>query len=98
MTQNANDAFLDMCQNMWNGFFRYKVQEVMNSTLRFYRARVITAPSNGQIVVQQPFDVQQTMPYVGSAASLTAGQECIVLVLGDAVNSIVIGDGTLSNL
>lgn len=95
---DLNEAMLEMAKNLWNNYFQQKVTEMMAMSLRFYRARVITAPSNGKIVVQQPFDVEQTLPYVSSAASLTAGQECIVLVLGSTINSIVIGDGMLTNL
>lgn len=39
-----------------------------------------------------------SLPYVSSAAELPVGSQVTVLVLGNASNAIVLGDGTLSNL
>lgn len=96
--QNTNDAMLEMAGNLWERFFKYKVRDMLGATLRFYRAQVVSAAADGKIAVREPFEPVHELPYVGSAADLQAGQQCIVLVLGDAINSIVIGDGTLSNL
>lgn len=95
---HTDEAMLEMVENMWEQFFKPRIRSMMAQSLRFYRAKVVSAPSDGTISVQEPFDDVHRLPYVSSAAGLKSGDQCIVLVLGDAVNSIVIGDGTLSNL
>ena len=64
----------------------------------YYRATVTQAASSGKITVQKPFDNPVALPYVGSAAGLTVGSQCVVLVFGSESNACVLGDGTLSNL
>lgn len=70
----------------------------LSRTVSYYRAQVASPASGGKITVQKPFDTAIALPYVSSAAGLKAGDQCIVLVLGDASNAIVLGDGMLSNL
>lgn len=67
--------------------------------VRFYRAEVVTPAANGVIVVKRPMDnTQLSLPYTSAAANLTAGQQCIVLVLGDLSNAVVFSDGAMSNI
>lgn len=98
--QTPNDAMLEMVQNIWKQYILPKTKELFSEmgVLRVYRAKVVAAPANNLITVQAPFQEPQQLPYVGSAASLAAGDECSVLILGDPINSIVLGNGTLSNL
>lgn len=95
---DPNQAMLEMANNMWDRFFKYKVLDMMSSTVKFYRAQVVSAPSDGKITIQEPFDHQHTIPCTASASSLRPGDQCVVLVFGNASNSIVIGDGKLSNI
>lgn len=74
------------------------VEPRLSKTVSFYRAFVTAAASNGKITVQKPFDTSVALPYVTSAAGLNVGDQCTVLVLGDYSNSIIIGDGKLTNL
>lgn len=93
---NNSEAMLGMAENLWNGFFRTKVKEMLGSYLSYYRAKVIEAPANGTIKVQEPFDHAHVIACAASASGLQAGDECIVLMFGGPQNSIVIGNGTLS--
>ena len=66
--------------------------------LSYYRAQVTAAAADGKITVQRPYDTAVSIPYVGSAAGLAVGEECVVLVFGDASNAICLGRGDLANL
>lgn len=62
-----------------------------------YRAKVVSVDSGAKtMIVKQPFDEQITLPYGNSAASLSAGDECIVFCLGDSSNAVVVSDGMLN--
>lgn len=64
-----------------------------------YRAKVISKNISAQtMVVQRPYDNQITLPYADSAAYLSAGDECLVLIFGESSNAIVVSDGKLSSL
>lgn len=64
-----------------------------------YRAKVISKNTTAQtMVVQRPYDNQITLPYADSAAYLSAGDECLVLIFGESSNAIVVSDGKLSSL
>lgn len=95
MDRNS-EAMLEMADNLWNGFFRAKVKEMLGSYLSYYRAKVIEAPSNGTVTVQEPFDHEHVIFCASSASGLQVGDECLVLMFGGPQNSIVIGNGTLS--
>ena len=70
-----------------------------HGVVQSYRAQVVSVDTDaGTMTVQRPFDNAVTLPYCPGAAGLTAGDQCTVLVLGDAINSIVISDGKLSTL
>lgn len=66
--------------------------------VRFYRATVTAAAADGKITVQRPYDNPIALPYVGSAAGLAVGQQCVVLQFGSASNGVILGDGQLTNL
>lgn len=100
MGNEANDM-RTFAENLWRYYIADKVKEMMLSPYpmwKSYRAEVISVNNDNTMTVQAPFDAQISLPYVGSAANLTQGDQCIVLVIGDAINSIIIGDSTLSNL
>lgn len=97
--KNQNECMCEFADNLADYIWKKHIAPKMAKNLQFYRAVVTNAASGGKIKVQRPFDSQiVALPYVGSAAGLIAGNQCIVLVLGSQSNSIVIGDGTLSNL
>lgn len=74
------------------------VTPLLTNKVNFYRATVTASASNGKITVQRPFDNPIALPYVGSAAGLSVGDQCVVLEFGSASNSIIIGNGLLTNL
>ncbi len=98
--ETANDAMREMVQNIWRQYILPKTKELFADmgVLRTYRAKVVAVGADNQFTIQAPFEDAHTLPGVGSAASLEPGDECTVLVIGDPINSIVLGDGTLSNL
>lgn len=96
--RNSTEAMLEMANNMWDGFFRDKVKELLSSYVSYFRAKVTAAYDNGFITVQEPFDDPHVLHCAASAAGLSVGDECLVLVFGSHVNAIVIGNGTLGPL
>lgn len=97
--KDCSESMCEFADNLAEYIWNKHIAPKMSKNLQFYRAVVTNAPSGGKIKVQRPFDSQiVALPYVGSAAGLTAGEQCTVLMLGSQSNSIVIGDGKLSNL
>ena len=83
-----------MADYMWQKHFAPKLANIV----RYYRAEVTEAASNGKIGIKQPYETSTTyLPYVTSASGLTVGQQCTVLVFGGSSNAMIIGDGTLTN-
>lgn len=87
---------------LWR-YFKPRVEEMLGSYVSFYRAQVTAAPSGGKITVRRPFDdTALSLPYVGSMASAAVGTQVVVAVFGkqkgNTMNSVVLGDGTLTNL
>ena len=75
------------------------LKQKLASSVSFFIAKVVTAPSAGAVVVQRPFDsTTYSLPYVSSASSLAVGDNCMVFVFGSMSNAIVMGDGRLGNL
>lgn len=96
---NENESIKTLASNLWNNFIKDRVRDMHKDNVRFFRATVVGAANNGTMQVQKPFDnTIMTLPYVTSAGSMTVGTQCVVLVLGDYSNAIVLGDGKLSNL
>ena len=95
---DANQQMLEFAKNMSKYARRTQVQPFGALNLQFFRAAVV-GTSGSLLQVQRPMDsTVLELPCVGSAAGLTAGDQCIVLVLGSVSNAIVLGDGMLSNL
>ena len=88
--QQAADAIWEYIQKKY-------LRTYLADSVRYYRAVVTTAPNNGVIEIERPFDSPISLPYMANAASLTVGDQCTVLVFGDASNAIVMGDGALTN-
>lgn len=92
------NALRALAENLWV-YLRAKIRADQKDLVRYYRAQVVAPASGGKIQIQRPFDPAViALPYVSSAASLAAGAQCTVLVLGSASNAIILGDGALSNL
>lgn len=99
MMRDCNESMCEFADNLADYIWKKHISPKLARSVEFYRATVKGAADGGKIRVQRPFDNQiVALPYVGSAAGLNSGQQCVVLVLGSQSNSIVIGDGTLSNL
>jgi len=65
-----------------------------HGAVQSYRAQVVSVnAANRTMVVQKPFDSEITLPYADAASGLSAGDECLVLVLGEGLNGIVVCDG-----
>lgn len=93
-----NQAMKDLADALWV-YFEEKVLALMQKGVTFYRARVVSAPAEGRIIVQKPMEsTQLSLPYVPSAATLEAGGQATVLEFGSPSNAIVVGDGMLQNL
>lgn len=94
---NENAAMQELAENLWQMYFKGKVRDGQRDVVRFYRAQVVANNGDGTLNVQEPFDNVHTILAVPAAAGLAAGDECVVAMLGDATNSIVIGSGTLQD-
>lgn len=95
--RDSTEAMLEMANNMWDGFFRDKVLDVLGNYVSYYRATVTAAYADGFITVQEPFDHEHVIRCAANASGLAVGDQCIVLMLGGPQNSLVIGNGTMSN-
>lgn len=92
------DKFHELADSIGKYIMEKYVKPYLSNNVTFYRAAVTAAANDGVITVQRPFDDPVALPYVGSAAGLAVGQQCVVMVFGDASNAVVLGNGTLSNL
>lgn len=81
---------------LWAYFHEKYLKPYLSDSVCYFMATVTTAPSGGVIGVQRPYDNAITLPYAWSAASLTVGDTCMVLMFGDMTNAIVVGDGALN--
>lgn len=96
---NENEAMRDFADALWTKFLKQKVRDEMQNTVSYFRAQVVTAPANGVVVVQRPFDTAtMSLPYVSSLENLAVGSQVTVMVMGSHSNAIVMGDGVFSNL
>ena len=99
---DENLAVRELADGLWR-YFKPKVEEMLGSYISFYRAQVAAAPSGGKVTVKRPFDdTALSLPYVGSMERAAAGTQVVVAVFGkqrgNTMNSVVIGDGQLTNL
>lgn len=95
---NENEEMLKFANNLGEYIWAKCIKPRMENAVTFYRAKVTTAARSGKMGVTQPFSDEIQLPYVGSAANLTVGQQCVVVQFGSASNAVVLGDATLSNL
>lgn len=95
---NENEEMLNLANNLGEYIWAKHIKPRMENAVTFYRAKVTSAASNGKMSVQQPYSDAIRLPYVGSAANLKVGQQCVVVQFGSASNAVVLGDATLSNL
>lgn len=89
MDEHEMKAFADQ---LWGYFFEKYLKPYLSDSVCYYQATVTTAPDNGQIGIQRPFDKPVTLPCANNASSLTVGDNCTVLVFGDFNNQLVIGN------
>ena len=92
-----NDEMRALADALW-AYFRVKyLKDLLAGNVSFYTATVTSAPTDGEIDVQRPYDAPVTLRYAWTASSLQVGDKCTVLVFGDPSNAFVIGNGTLSD-
>lgn len=95
-----NDDMKIFADSLWK-YLEPKIRELTGSCIKFYRAEVEQAASNGKIVVKRPFDsVSLSLPYVSSMANAAVGSQVVVFVFGsnnnDANNSVIVGNGSFT--
>ena len=62
-----------------------------------YRAHIDSKNTgSGTMTLHRPFDNSVTIPYNGNAASLDAGDDCVVFYAGDSSNARVVSDANLN--
>ena len=89
----------DIANSIGGYIMKHFVSPWGRDVVRYYRAKVITPANGSVIVVKRPFDnTTMALPYTTAAESLEEGQQCIVLVLGDASNAVVFSDGRMKNI
>jgi hypothetical protein len=81
---------------LWGYFSEKYLKPFLSDSVCYFVATVTTAPAGGVIGIQRPFDNAVSLPYAWSASTLSVGDTCLVLMLGDMTNAIVIGKGDLS--
>jgi len=75
------------------------VEPRLSTTVSYYRATVISPEQGGKIGIVRPFETNTVyLPCTAAASALQAGDQCIVLVLGDLSNAVVFSDGKMSNV
>lgn len=99
--QSESGAMYELAKQLWERFFKHKVSdELLNHSLDGYKATVITNNGDGTLTVQRPFDtVSMTLrcpPALGQTAQ--AGDQVLVIALGDMSNAFVLCATDLSGL
>lgn len=80
-------------------YMKPKIQQMLNSSVFFFRAQVVSNPGNNTLVVQRPMESNTlTLPCSNSIASAAAGDQVVVFVLGSLSNAVVVSDGKMSTL
>lgn len=98
-SEHENQAMLEIAENLWNGYLKKRVQDMLTNQVSYFKAAVVSPISEGKITVHRPFDdINLSLPCAGSAAALKAGDMCLVLVFGSMSNAYVIGSADLSTL
>lgn len=80
-------------------YMKPKIEAMMQSSVSFFRAQVVSNPGNNTLEVQRAFDTTtMTLPCTTSIAGAVAGDQVVVFVLGSLSNAIVISDGMMTTL
>lgn len=97
-----NNEIKELADNLWT-YLEPKVKAVTSSCIRFYRAQVTSAPQNGRVTVQKPFDTTYlSLPYISTMEDVEVGSQVVVFVFGsrnsDQNNSVVVGNGSFTDM
>lgn len=80
-------------------YMKPKIEKMMQSNVKFFRAQVVSNPGNNTLEVQQAFDnTTMTLPCATGISSAVAGDQVTVLILGSLSNAVVVSDGKMSTL
>lgn len=81
------------------GYMKPKIDLMLQSNVKFFRAEVVSNPGSNTLVVKRPMDTTNlTLPCATGIANAVAGDQVTVFVLGSLSNAVVISDGTMSTL
>ena len=96
---NDNKAMEAFAENLWQNYMKQKVEALVQSDMRAFRAVVTANAGNGTLTVQRPFDSEtMTLKCVGSMEDADAGTQVICVELGSLSNSFVLCRADLGNL
>lgn len=96
---NENEQMRVLAQQLWKNYMEPQIDRKLALTVRYFRAQVVSNPGNNTLEVQRPGDSNtMTLPCTDSMAGAAANSQCVVIVLGDLSNAIVVGNGVLSNV
>lgn len=80
-------------------YMKPKIEAMMQSSVSYFRAQVVSNPGSNTLEVQRAFDTTtMTLPCTTSISGAVAGDQVIVLVLGSLSNAVVISDGKMTTL
>lgn len=86
-------AFADQ---LWK-YMKPKLDDAMSSTVRYFRAEVVSNPGDGTLVIHRPYDTSNlTVPCTTAMSGAQTGDQVIVFVLGNLSNAVVIADGKMN--
>ena len=70
-----------------------------HGVIQSYRATVLAKDTiNRTMTIKRPFDNPIVIPYSDGVGTLSAGDSCVVFVMGEASNSVVAADGKMSSM
>lgn len=94
-------AMEELAKQMWERYFKQKVvSDLLNHSLDGYKAEVISNNGNGTLTVRRPFDeVSMTLKCPPAlATSAQAGDQVLVVTLGDMSNAFILCKTDLTGL
>lgn len=98
MSQSTQEAFKKTVDNIGDYIWKTHCEPNMENVLRYYRAKVVGAPAGGKITIQVPYENSpRAVKCSARAANLVVGDQCLVMIYGDASNAIVTGKADLSD-
>lgn len=98
MSQTEQEMFKGMVDNIGDYIWKAHCQPNMENVLRYYRAKVTAAAAGGKITIQVPYEGSPRQVRCSArATNLAVGDQCLVMVYGDASNAIVTGKADLSD-